>query len=278
MPLSNVLRIDQGRGTCERPVPGPTAGMHDGAREGFLPAGAENNSPTAACAGTPFLQGGGEGQLDDLSAEQRIRWALEHLPGNHILSSSFGAQAAVMLHLVVGVKPDMPVVFIDTGYHFPETYRFVDELSDRLQLNLHVRRPRLSPAWQEVRYGERWRQGETGLDAYNRDNKVEPMRRALSELEAGTWFAGLRRDQSGFRETLPIIQHKDGYTKVHPILDWNDRRIYEYLQRHELPYHPLWHKGYVSIGDRQLTRALHEVNSIEETRFFGLKRECGLHE
>lgn len=235
------------------------------------------------CRAIPsLLWGEGEtglaSSLEACGAEQRIRWALEHLPGNHILSSSFGAQAAVMLHLVTRIEPKIPVVFIDTGYHFPETYRFVDELSERLSLNLHVLQPRISAAWQEARYGERWRDGVQGLDAYNRDNKVEPMRRALSDLSAGTWFAGLRRDQSEHRSRLPVVQNKDGYVKVHPILDWSDRDIYHYLRQHELPYHPLWHKGFVSIGDRQLTRPLHEVNNIEETRFFGLKRECGLHE
>ena len=66
--------------------------------------------------------------------------------------------------------------------------------------------------------------------------------------------------------------------KLHPILDWTDRDVYRYLQRHALPYHPLWEKGYVSIGDVHTTRSLQEVGSVDETRFFGLKRECGLHE
>ncbi|NIQ20727.1 MAG: phosphoadenylyl-sulfate reductase, partial [Pseudomonas stutzeri] len=128
------------------------------------------------------------------SAQERVMWALEHLPDQPVLSSSFGAQAAVSLHLVSRLKPDIPVIFIDTGYLFPETYRFVDELTERLHLNLKVYRSLTSPAWQEARYGKRWQQGIKGIDAYNHDNKVEPMARALRELDAGTWFAGLRRD------------------------------------------------------------------------------------
>jgi phosphoadenosine phosphosulfate reductase len=195
-----------------------------------------------------------------------------------VLSSSFGAQAAVSLHLLVREMPDIAVVLVDTGYLFPETYRFVDELTQRLGLNLHVYRSPMSPAWQEARYGQRWNQGLAGLEAYNQENKVEPMQRALRELGAGTWFTGLRRAQAESRAATPFVRLVDGRVKVCPIADWNDRQVFDYLKSHGLPYHPLWEKGYVSIGDVHTTRSLAEVDSIEETRFFGLKRECGLHD
>lgn len=213
-----------------------------------------------------------------LDAEARVRWSLEHLPARHVMSSSFGAQAAAMLHLVTREKPDIPVVLIDTGYLFPETYRFVDELTARLGLNLEVFRAPLSPAWQEARHGRRWEHGISGIDAYNEDNKVEPMKRALRELGASTWFAGLRRAQSESRAATPFLEWSGGRWKVHPIADWSDRDVYRYLKANSLPYHPLWEQGYVSIGDRHTTRPIHEAGSEEATRFFGLKRECGLHE
>jgi phosphoadenosine phosphosulfate reductase len=213
-----------------------------------------------------------------MRAEDRIAWALDNLPSNHIVSSSFGAQSAVMLHLVTQQAPGIPVVLVDTGYLFPETYRFADELRDRLGLNLKVYRPAVSPAWQEARHGRRWEQGLDGLNDYNRENKIEPMERALDELDVGTWFAGLRRVQSGSRAHTNVVQRSGERYKVHPIADWSDRDVYEYLRRHDMPYHPLWDKGYISIGDVHSTRSLAEVESIEETRFRGLKRECGLHE
>lgn len=213
-----------------------------------------------------------------LTAEERVRWALHNLPGTHVLSSSFGAQAAVSLHMVTQQQPDIPVVFIDTGYLFPETYQFVASLTQRLGLNLKVYSNPMSPARQEALYGRRWEHGVAGLDAYNRDNKVEPMETALRELDAGTWFAGLRRDQSESRADTPFLAWSGNRWKIHAIADWNDRQVYQYLQRYDLPYHPLWHKGYVSIGDVHTTRSIHEVSSEEETRFFGLKRECGLHD
>jgi phosphoadenosine phosphosulfate reductase len=216
--------------------------------------------------------------FESLNPENRVEWAFENLPGNHVLSSSFGAQAAVSLHLITRVNPGIPVILIDTGYLFPETYRFVDELTERLRLNLQVYRADLSPAWQEARYGQRWKLGVEGLNAYNEQNKVEPMRRALRELQANTWFAGLRRRQSESRAGIQYLAWAGGRWKVHPIADWNDRDVYLYLKKHGLPYHPLWEKGYLSIGDQHSTRPIHEVSTLEQTRFFGLQRECGIHE
>lgn len=213
-----------------------------------------------------------------MTAEERVAWALENLPGAHIVTSSFGAQAAVMLHLLTRQKPDIAVVFIDTGYLFAETYRFVDELTERLALNLHVYGPQTSTAWQEARYGKRWNRGDEGLTAYNYDNKVEPMERAMTDLGVGTWFAGLRRQQSRSRAATPYVEISGERHKVHPIADWTDRDVHRYLRKHGLPYHPLWEKGYVSIGDVHTTKPLTDVDSLEETRFFGIRRECGLHE
>ncbi len=212
------------------------------------------------------------------STEQRVAQATELLPGAHVLTSSFGAQAAVMLHLVNQVVPKIPVILIDTGYLFPETYRFVDELTTRLDLNLKVVRSDASPAWQESRFGKLWDQGLEGIEQYNRINKQEPLDKALLELGAQTWFSGLRRVQAQTRAQISPIQFKRGRYKVHPLFDWTDRDVGLYLAKHDLPYHPLWEKGYLSIGDWHTTRSLAEVDSMEELRFFGLKRECGLHE
>lgn len=213
-----------------------------------------------------------------LSALQRIECALDHLPGPPVLSSSFGMQAAVMLHLVTTAAPGIPVIFIDTGYHFPETYRFVDLLVDRLGINLHVARPPVSAAWQEARHGRRWEQGREAIARYNLENKVEPMQRALDELNAGTWFSGLRRVQARTRTGIRFIDRQWRRFKVHPVADWSDRDVHRYLERHSLPYHPLREQGYLSIGDWHTTRSLHEVDDEEQLRFFGLARECGLHE
>jgi phosphoadenosine phosphosulfate reductase len=216
--------------------------------------------------------------LEKQTAMQRVAWALENLPHNFMLSSSFGAQAAVMLHMVTQQYPDIPVVLTDTGYLFIETYRFVDELTQRLNLNLKVYRADTSSAWQEARMGKMWEQGLEGIEKYNALNKVEPMQKALSDLQVKSWFAGLRRSQSDMRETLPVVQQLKNQYKIYPIIDWSNKDVHLYLKEHNLPYHPLWEKGYVSIGDWHSTRSLEEGMNEQDTRFFGLKRECGLHE
>ncbi|MGH8172014.1 MAG: phosphoadenylyl-sulfate reductase [Rhodanobacteraceae bacterium] len=215
--------------------------------------------------------------LEQRSAQQRLEWALQTLPGEHVLSSSFGAQSAATLHLATRRRAKVPVVLIDTGYLFAETYRYADDLVERLSLNLKVYRPALGIAWMEARHGRLWEEGLEGLDRYNRLRKVEPMRRALGELGARTWISGLRRAQSPTRSAARVLELRDGVWKFHPIVDWSDRDVWRYMQQNDLPQHPLWEKGYISIGDVHTTRALQQGMRAEDTRFFGLKRECGLH-
>ncbi|SEG73561.1 phosphoadenylyl-sulfate reductase [Vibrio hangzhouensis] len=217
-------------------------------------------------------------QLEALSAQERVKWAIENLPGQHILSSSFGVQAAVMLHLVSEVESEIPVVLTDTGYLFPETYRFIDDLQQKLNLNLHIYRAELSPAWQESKYGKLWEQGLEGIKRYNQINKVEPMKRALQELNVQTWFSGLRREQAESRASLPVLAIQSGRFKFLPIIDWTNKQVHEYLMKHDLSYHPLRDQGYLSIGDTHSTEKWRPGMKEEETRFNGLKRECGLHE
>ena len=217
-------------------------------------------------------------QLEKLSAEQRVRWALDRYQPEIMLSTSFGAQSAVSLHLVTKEWPGIPVVLIDTGYLFPETYQFADQLTQRLKLNLKVYRPELSPAWREIRYGKLWEQGVEGIERYNFIHKVEPMQWATRDLGVRAWITGLRRQQSKSRMDLGVLRMQNDMMKIHPIIDWTDRKIHQYLTKHDLPYHPLWEKGYVSIGDMHTSRPLTAELSAEQTRFFGLKRECGIHE
>jgi phosphoadenosine phosphosulfate reductase len=236
------------------------------------------SSPPVVAPASANPEEGPPASLESASAEARVRWALDHFGDGLILSTSFGVQAAVMLHLVTRIIPRIPVVFIDTGYLFPETYRFAEELTRRLDLNLKVYTPALTAARQEALFGKRWEQGIEGLKAYNEINKVEPMARAVRELGARAWLAGLRRSQGSTREALPVVQVQKAVTKVHPILDWDNRTLHRYLTDHDLPYHPLWEQGYVSLGDWHSTVPLQPGMAEEDTRFGGLKRECGLHE
>ena len=215
--------------------------------------------------------------LSRLSAQERVAWAMDSLAAPHALSTSFGTQSAVSLHLLTQAKPDIPVILVDTGYLFPETYRYADQLVDQLGLNLKVYRPQIGIAWMEARFGKLWEGGSDGLREYNRLRKVEPMQRALRELGVRSWFAGLRRDQARTREGIDFLELRDGRWKLHPIADWNEIDIGAYMLQHDLPEHPLARKGYVSVGDVHTTQPLKPGMDIAQTRFFGLRRECGLH-
>ncbi|MCB1122068.1 MAG: phosphoadenylyl-sulfate reductase [Verrucomicrobiae bacterium] len=216
--------------------------------------------------------------LENASASDRVRWTVDNFGSGLIMSTSFGAQSAVMLHLVSSIAPQVPIIWVDTGYLFPETYKFAETLRERLNLNLHVYQAQMTPARQEALYGKLWEQGKAGLEKYNLINKVEPMNRALVDFGARGWLAGLRREQASSRKHLDVVMKQGAITKIHPIIDWTDREIYQYLTNNNLPYHPLWEEGYVSIGDVHSTSRLMEGMSAEETRFGGVKRECGLHE
>ena len=211
------------------------------------------------------------------TAEERVAFALDRWKPDILLTSSFGAQAAVLLHMATRQWPDIPIVLLDTQYLFPETYKFVDELTKRLGLNLKVYQAPISREWQEARWGKLWEQGVEGITRFNAVNKVEPMGRALEELGAQAWITGLRRSQSSTRAGLQALAVQDGRGKVHPIYDWSNKDVHQYLTKHDLPYHPLWFEGYVSIGDVQTSRPMGADMTEEETRFFGLKRECGIH-
>ncbi len=217
-------------------------------------------------------------KMVERDASDRIAYSLAHFPGQFALTSSFGAQSAVCLHLATELLPNIPVIVIDTGYLFPETYQFIDQLTKRLNLNLKVIQNPTSTAWFEARHGQLWNQGIEGIERYNALRKTQPLEQALRDLNIQTWFSGIRRNQSDHRAQKHFIEIKNNRHKIHPILDWSDRDVYHYLKKHQLPYHPLWEQGYLSIGDTHSTQSIHQVDQIEQLRFFGLKRECGIHE
>ncbi len=216
-------------------------------------------------------------ELRDASAQELTAWAAKQFGSGLVLSSSFGAHAAVMLHLAVQAVPQIPVIFVDTGYLFPETYRFADKLEKDLKLNLKVFSATMTTARQEALYGKLWDKGDAGVAQYLRLNKVEPMRRALHELGATSWLAGLRADQTEHRGQLRRIDVQDGRVKVHPILNWSADEQEAYLAANKLPHHPLFHDGYRSIGDTHSTLPTVEGQDPREGRILGKKRECGIH-
>jgi phosphoadenosine phosphosulfate reductase len=217
-------------------------------------------------------------EFETLTAIERIEKAAEVLPDNIAMTSSFGIDSAVSLHLINQVIPGIKVILIDTGYLFKETYQYAETLQQSLNLNLHIHQSSVSAARFESQYGQLWLNGIEGLDKYNQLRKVQPLNQAMSTLNIKSWFSGVRRTQSNTRQQLPWISCKNHRYKVHPLLDWSDRDIFLHAKQHQLPAHPLSNKGYLTVGDTHSTQSIHEVNDLSELRFSGLKRECGIHE
>ena len=218
-------------------------------------------------------------KLDDFEAVKLIKWSASVFGDRLVMTTSFGIQSAVMLHLVTKLIPHIPVIWIDTGYFPPETYQFAEKLTRKLNLNLKVYQSSMSQARMEALYGKLWEQNDVeSLNLYDYIRKVEPMQQALKELNAQAWLAGLRSNQTKHRQTLGrLVKHRDIY-KIHPILYWHSRDIHQYLTTHNLPYHPYFDLGYVTVGDWHSSRPLMADDTHDrDTRFNGIKQECGLH-
>jgi phosphoadenosine phosphosulfate reductase len=221
--------------------------------------------------------------LEPLSAEERLAWAEDTFGERFCLTTSFGIQSAVLLHMAcqLGPRPDgqgVPVIWVDTGYLPEETYRYAEELCQRLPVNLQVVQSDLSPARMEALHGRLWESGTVeDLSLYNRLRKVEPLDRALRERGIRCWASGVRGGQTDHRRTMTALDPVRGVLSLHPLLSWSGKDIYYYMERHQLPQHPLFAKGYSTVGDWHSSAADDGQRSGRATRFGGLKQECGIH-
>ncbi len=219
-------------------------------------------------------------EFEDRHALDIVAWAAETFGDDLAVSSSFGADSAVMLHLATQVKPDVKIVTVDTGFLFPETNRFRDDLARRLNLNLLVYRPQIPRDLFLQEHGKMWRSSPDSCCAMN---KREPFDRAKQELGIRCWMTGVRREQSATRRATPIVQRDHlGILKLSPIAPWTAKDVHYYLQENELPYHPLRARGYLSIGCQPeegfCTRRVKPGEDPRAGRWAGFdKTECGLH-
>jgi phosphoadenosine phosphosulfate reductase len=162
-------------------------------------------------------------------------WALG-LGKRAFCSSSFGPFSAVTLHMATRVQPDIPVVWIDSGYGTRAMYRFVDEITALLKLNLHIVRPRRSRSHREAADGPLPEVGSPDHAAFTEEVKLEPFDRAIRELKGEVWITGIRAEETDERaRTEPVTRARNGIIKVAPVLRWNARQMHEYLKRHQLP-------------------------------------------
>jgi phosphoadenosine phosphosulfate reductase len=198
-----------------------------------------------------------------------------------VVASSFQSSGLVILHMLRDIKPDMPVLFLDTGFHFPETLQFARAKTEEWGLKLVVLKGKhRSPERQAELYGPELYRRDPNLCCHI--NKTEPLQEALAEFDG--WISGLRRDQSPERATSvkisqpQILPSGRAILKIHPLANWTKGDVESYLAEHDISTHPLLEKGYASIGCWPCTRAIAEGEAERDGRWAGLdKSECGIH-
>ncbi|MBF0884854.1 phosphoadenylyl-sulfate reductase [Gluconobacter sphaericus] len=213
--------------------------------------------------------------LRQLPEEQVLKETLDLLRGRVAVISSFGAESAVLLDLVAQIDPSVPVFFLDTKRHFPETLDYRDRLSRRLGLS-DVRS--LAPTPKELHDRDPQDQlADFDPDACCALRKVEPLDLVLPDFDV--WITGRKRSQSATRAALPLVDPQpDGSVKLNPLAGWGPAQIEAQMRRRDLPRHPLVAKGYTSIGCAPCTRAVKDGEDGRAGRWAGLaKTECGIH-
>ena len=199
------------------------------------------------------------------------------LAGDLAVVSSFGAESAVLLHLIASVDPTVPVLFLDTGKHFAETLAYRDTLAARMELNMVVLAPDPAELAAKDETGLRWSYDPDGCCAIR---KVRPLEQALAQYDAS--FTGRKAFQSSTRANLPRFEldtsDAQGRLKINPLIDWSADDIIAYFAKHDLPRHPLIAKGYPSIGCSPCTTQVAPGEDPRSGRWKGWdKTECGIH-
>lgn len=206
--------------------------------------------------------------------QEIVQWAVERFAPNMALASSFGADAAVMLHLVNSIYPGIKVFFLETGFHFKETLDFRDKLIDQFKLNVVNLTAEMGHKIFLETYGQLH---QNDPDKCCHLNKVAPLEKALKTVDA--WFSGIRRSQSKTRaDILYIEEYAKGIYKFNPIASWIQEDVQKYIKENNLPVHPLKAKGFLSIGCQPCTRAVHPGEDPRAGRWDSSeKTECGIH-
>ncbi len=197
--------------------------------------------------------------------------------GPACVTCSFQAECMAIVDLVIARQPNIPVLFLETGYHFPETYAYRDEMTAKLRLNLVNLSSKMTVAEQEAKFGILYK---SAPDRCCGMRKVEPLFAGLDPY--AVWFTALRREQSPTRANLQPIDHFKLPTgkqllKVSPLAEWTNKDVWAYLKQRGIPVLPLYEQGYTSIGCAPCTSLPLDPENLRSGRWSGQKLECGIH-
>ena len=222
--------------------------------------------------------------FETAAPEEILAWGWENFGPDIALLSSFGTESVVLLHMVSEAAPAMKVLFLETGYHFPETQEYKKLVTEKLKLNVVELTAAISRREFVKTYGDNLY--DTNPDKCCELNKVEPLARALTGFKA--WVSGIRRGQGPTRKNIQILEEYEGglprgdgaspLYKLNPLANWSSKDAWQYIKAHALPLHPLFEKGYMSIGFWPCTRPVLPGEEARAGRWAGrVKTECGIH-
>ena len=219
-------------------------------------------------------------ELVNLSSLEILEWSFDKFGNNLAFTTSFGIQSSVLLHLIQSssFKNKVKIFWIDTGYLPKETYLYADMLINKLSLDIDILQSKISPAYMEAIYGRLWEsKDEEDINKYHQIRKITPLEVALQKYSITCWVSGVRAQQTENRSKMKFIESIRDRLSLRPILGWTQKEIFYYMEENKLPQHPLFEKGYSSIGDWHSSSAETEKTKGRATRFGGIKQECGLH-
>ncbi len=225
-------------------------------------------------AGSQFVTGLNS-RFSAIPTEKLLEFALnDESIGRTAILSSFGAESAVLLHLISNISPDAPILFLDTAKHFPETLGYQKELAARLKLtNIKILRPELAAIAGSDPQGTLWQQNSTACCDLR---KVVPLEKALASYDS--WISGRKSYQDGLRKPLQLFELSGKHIKINPLANWSHDGLLEHMRKHNLPAHPLVSQGYSSIGCAPCTSPVCHGENTRAGRWRGLdKTECGSH-
>lgn len=219
-------------------------------------------------------------RFETATPQEILGWAVENIPHGLVQTSAFSLLVITdMLYRELQPQPPVPVLFLDTLHHFPETLATVERAQARYNLDLRIYRAQGATSRESfaARYGEAlW---ETDVSHFHYVTKVEPLQRALKELNVVGWVTGRRREQATTRQQMPILERDEqGRLKINPLANWTRKQVWNYTLHHGVPYNPLHDRGYTSIGDEPLTTPVAPGEHERAGRWRGSnKMECGIH-
>lgn len=218
--------------------------------------------------------------LHNMTAQEMLLWGYENFGDQFAITTSFGIQSSVLLNMVnkSSLQKKIKIFWIDTGYLPAETYHYADKLINDLSLEIEVLQSEISPARMESIYGKLWETNKSNdLDKYHEIRKIKPLEKGLEKNNIQCWASGVRSIQTENRNKMKYIDFIRKRLSLRPLLNWTNKDIFYYMKENKLPDHPLFLKGYSTVGDWHSSAPDGQEKQGRATRFRGVKQECGIH-